>query len=143
MDAMAHHQRASGPDSSDEVLRAAIVGTWISRFPQLGGGETTYFIDCQAAASVYADSPELIPSKAHIKGSWTISDGRLITKVVETHPPGILPVGHTAVCRIESLDVEELVLLTEDNTRLVEIRRPNPPREHIETLESEILGQSG
>jgi len=140
MDAMKNNpfSEVSGADSSDEVLSAAIVGTWVSRFPRLGGGETTYFMDGHAAASVYADSPDLIPSKAYIKGSWTISDGRLITKVSETDPPGVLPVGHTSVCRIESLNVEELVLVTEDQTRLIERRRPNPPKEHIEAPKHEV-----
>jgi hypothetical protein len=128
----------NGLNSSDEVLTAAVVGTWVEEYPQLGGGgETTFFLDGHAAATIRADSPGLVPSEGQIRGTWEIKQGRLITKVVRTTPPGILPVGHTSNCRIESLTVEELILVTEDNTRLVERRRPNPPEEHMEAWETD------
>jgi hypothetical protein len=111
------------PEGNDEALRAAIIGTWVARYHQLGGGETSYFVDGYATASVYADSPELVPPNAHIRGTWNVSRGRLITRVLVTNPPGILPVGHTTTCWVESVNAEELVLITNDKTRLVETRR--------------------
>lgn len=112
----------------DEVLKAAIIGTWILTDHPLGGGETTYFIDGRAAASVYTNASELNPLKARIRGTWTIENGTLITTVTEANPPEILPVGHASTCRIESITVQKLVLITEDETRLVQRRRGTQKR---------------
>jgi len=107
----------------DDVLKAAIIGTWILTDHPLGGGETTYFIDGHATASLYTNASELNPQEASIKGTWIIVNGKLITTVTEAHPPEILPVGHASTCWIESVTIHKLVLITEDKTRLVQRRR--------------------
>ena len=107
----------------DDVLKAAIIGTWILTDHPLGGGETTYFIDGRAAASVYTNASELNPLEASIKGTWIVENGKLITTVTEANPPEILPVGHVSTCWIESATIHQLVLITEDRTRLVQRRR--------------------
>jgi hypothetical protein len=107
----------------DDVLKAAIIGTWILTDHPLGGGETTYFIDGHAAASVYTNASALNPLEARIWGTWTIVNGKLITTVTEATPPEILPVGHVSTCWIESATIHQLVLITEDRVRLVQRRR--------------------
>lgn len=107
----------------DDVLKAAIIGTWILTDHPLGSGETTYLIDGRATASLYTNASELNPLEASIEGTWIIENGKLITTVTEANPPEILPVGHVSTCWIESVTIHQLVLITEDRTRLVQRRR--------------------
>ena len=112
----------------DDVLRAAIIGTWILTDHPLGSGETTYLIDGCATASLYTNASELNPLEASIKGTWIVENGKLITTVTEATPPEILPVGHVSTCWIESVTIHQLVLITEDKTRLVQRRRGTQKR---------------
>ena len=42
---------------------------------------------------------------------------------LESDPPGTLPSGHKTTARIESITYEQLVLIAEDGTRLVDKRK--------------------
>jgi hypothetical protein len=131
---------AGSPETTDASLSAAILGCWAGKEGPVNGimihGVTCYERGgkTEMAAALIGDGIRL---PINIKGTWTITERKLIMIVTETSAPQILPKGHTSIDDIVSISPDRMVLIAEDGTELTHERvkveqRPEPP--HSEKL---------
>ncbi|MGH7768582.1 MAG: hypothetical protein ACREQP_14110 [Candidatus Binatia bacterium] len=128
---------SGSPATADASLSAAILGCWVGKEGPVNG-ITIHGVTCYERGGKTEMKAELsgdgIRLPINIKGTWRITERKLIMIVTETSTPQILPKGHTSTDAIVSISTDRMVLIAEDGTKLTHERfkveqRPNHPPE--------------